>query len=65
MAMMDAEPLFIDTNILIYANVAGAPFHKQALDALGMPKNTGGNCTCDSIAFESLFLLNPQKETTM
>ena len=34
MAMMDAEPLFIDTNILIYANVAGAPFHQQALDAL-------------------------------
>ena len=23
--MMDAEPLFIDTNILIYANVATAP----------------------------------------
>ena len=34
MAMMDAEPLFIDTNILIYANVASAPFHQQAFDAL-------------------------------
>ena len=32
--MMDAEPLFIDTNILIYANVASAPFHQQAFDAL-------------------------------
>ncbi len=34
MAMMDAEPLFIDTNILIYANVATAPFHEQALNAI-------------------------------
>ena len=34
MVMMDAEPLFIDTNILIYANVASAPFHQQAFDAL-------------------------------
>jgi predicted nucleic acid-binding protein len=34
MAMMDAEPLFIDTNILIYANVATAPFHVQALGAI-------------------------------
>lgn len=34
MAMTDAEPLFIDTNILIYANVATAPFHEQALNAL-------------------------------
>ncbi|MCK4840359.1 MAG: PIN domain-containing protein [Methylococcales bacterium] len=32
--MMDAEPLFIDTNILIYANVASAPFHQQAFDTL-------------------------------
>jgi len=32
--MTDAEPLFIDTNVLIYANVAGAPFHEQALKVL-------------------------------
>lgn len=32
--MMDAEPLFIDTNILIYANVASAPFHQQAFDTI-------------------------------
>ncbi|MEN8133204.1 MAG: PIN domain-containing protein [Pseudomonadota bacterium] len=32
--MTDAEPLFIDTNILVYANVAAAPFHEQALNAL-------------------------------
>jgi len=32
--MTDVEPLFIDTNILIYANVATAPLHKQALTAI-------------------------------
>lgn len=32
--MTDGEPLFIDTNVLVYANVAGAPFHEQALIAL-------------------------------
>ena len=40
MAMMDVEPLFIDTNILIYANVTGAPFHKQALDALTLAQQS-------------------------
>lgn len=34
MAMTDAEPLFIDTNILIYANVATTPRHEQALRAI-------------------------------
>jgi predicted nucleic acid-binding protein len=34
MAMTDAEPLFIDTNILIYSNVATAPLHEQALAAI-------------------------------
>lgn len=32
--MTDAEPLFIDTNVLIYANVARAPLHEQALNAI-------------------------------
>ncbi len=32
--MTAAEPLFIDTNILIYANVATAPLHDQALNAI-------------------------------
>ncbi len=41
MAMMDAEPLFIDTNILIYANVASAPFHQPALDALTLAQQSG------------------------
>ena len=34
MVTMDDKPLFIDTNILIYANVATAPFHEQALNAI-------------------------------
>ena len=34
MATMDDKPLFIDTNILIYANVVTAPFHEQALNAI-------------------------------
>ena len=34
MAMMDDKALFIDTNILIYANVATAPFHEQALNVI-------------------------------
>ncbi len=32
--MTDAEPLFVDTNILIYANVATAPLHDAALKTL-------------------------------
>ncbi len=39
--MMDAKPLFIDTNILIYANVATAPFHKQALNAIKAAHQSG------------------------
>lgn len=34
MATMDIKPLFIDANILIYANVATAPFHEAALKAI-------------------------------
>jgi len=32
--MTDVKPLFIDTNILIYANVSTAPLHQIALDAI-------------------------------
>lgn len=32
--MTDVEPLFIDTNVLIYANVATAPLHTPALAAI-------------------------------
>ncbi len=39
--MTDAEPLFVDTNILIYANVATAPLHDAALKALQDVYQTG------------------------
>ena len=32
--MTDAESLFVDTNILIYANVARAPLHEAVLKVL-------------------------------
>ncbi len=38
--MTDVEPLFVDTNVLIYSNVAGAPFHEQALTALKTAHHT-------------------------
>lgn len=34
MAIANAEPLFIDTNTLVYANVAESPYHAQALNAI-------------------------------
>lgn len=34
METVDDKPLFVDTNILIYANVATAPLHEQALNAI-------------------------------
>ena len=39
--MTDAEPLFIDTNVLVYANVAGSPFHEQALSAIQAAHRSG------------------------
>jgi predicted nucleic acid-binding protein len=30
MAMTAADPVFVDTNVLIYANTASAPFHAKA-----------------------------------
>ena len=34
MATMDAEPVFVDTNVLVYAHVAEAPWHQQAQAAI-------------------------------
>ena len=36
-----AKPLFVDTNILIYANVITAPLHTQALDVLKAAHQAG------------------------
>jgi predicted nucleic acid-binding protein len=34
MAMADAETLFVDTNVLVYASVGEAPLHEAALQAI-------------------------------
>lgn len=34
MATMDDNALFVDTNVLVYANVIETPFHEQALAAI-------------------------------
>ncbi len=41
MATMDDSPLFIDTNILVYANVIETPFHEQALAAINTAHEAG------------------------
>ena len=39
--MEGAEPLFVDTNVLVHANVAKAPCHGQALTALKTSHQAG------------------------
>jgi predicted nucleic acid-binding protein len=34
MATMDDNALFVDTNVLVYANIIETPFHEQALAAI-------------------------------
>jgi predicted nucleic acid-binding protein len=34
MTTMDAEPVFVDTNVLVYAHVVEAPWHQQAQEAI-------------------------------
>ena len=41
MATMDDNPLFIDTNILVYANVIETPFHEQALATINSAHEAG------------------------
>jgi len=38
---MDDNPLFIDTNILVYANVIETPFHEQALATINSAHEAG------------------------
>ncbi|HHJ20134.1 MAG TPA: PIN domain-containing protein [Gammaproteobacteria bacterium] len=38
---MDDSPLFIDTNILVYANVIETPFHEQALAMINTSHEAG------------------------
>ncbi len=41
MATMADSPLFIDTNILVYANIIETPFHKQALATINTAHDAG------------------------
>ena len=41
MATTDADGLFVDTNVLVYANVAEAPLHQTALDAISTARDRG------------------------
>ncbi len=41
MATMDDNALFIDTNILVYANVIETPFHEQAPAAINSAHEAG------------------------
>ncbi len=41
MAMMDDKPLFVDTNVLVYANVIETPFQEQALAAINTAYKAG------------------------
>ena len=41
MATMDDNALFVDTNVLVYANVIETPFHEQALAALNAAHEAG------------------------
>jgi len=39
--MMDDKPLFVDTNVLVYANIIETPFHEQALAAINKALKAG------------------------
>ncbi len=41
MATMDDKALFVDTNVLVYANVIETPLHKQALAAINVAYQSG------------------------
>jgi len=38
---MAADALFVDTNVLVYANVLEAPFHERALSAIHAARQAG------------------------
>ena len=41
MATRDAEPVFVDTNVLVYAHVAEAPWHQEAQQAIVAHETAG------------------------
>lgn len=54
--MEDAEPLFVDTNVLVHANVAKAPCHEQALTAL-KTSHRAGHIVATMLAYDLGLLL--------
>jgi len=44
MATGNADALFLDTNVLVYANVAGAPLHAEALETIRSGRVTPNMC---------------------
>ena len=45
MATTDDSALFVDTNILVYANVTESPLHEQALGAIQAARKDGSPAT--------------------
>lgn len=43
MVNSDDKPIFIDTNILVYAGVSQSPLHQTALDAIRTLKSLENN----------------------
>ena len=41
MATTAAEPVFVDTNVLVYAHIAEAPWHQEAQEAIADHEATG------------------------
>ena len=39
--MTDDSPVFVDTNVLVFAHVAAAPFHEPALTRIGSHNEAG------------------------
>jgi predicted nucleic acid-binding protein len=66
MATGDANPVFVDTNVLVYANVARAPLHAEALTAIRTYHQAGATiCTSRQVLREYLAVLSrPQSFTS-
>jgi len=54
--MDDKNALFIDTNILVYANVIETPFHQQALAALNAVHDSGRAIWISDKSLENIWL---------
>ena len=66
MATGDANPVFVDTNVLVYANMARAPLHAEALTAIRAYHQSGAIiCISRQVLREYLAVLSrPQSFTS-